>query len=218
MTEVIQHSDNVGMVFVGKRLGKDKMLEYYQKFGFGKGTGVDLQEETEAILRPKEKWYELDVMASTFGQGIAVTPLQMLRAVAAIANRGIILTPRVIDTIFGKKIASKSGTRIISQTSAAKITQMMINSVDRGEARWAKPPGFVIAGKTGTAQIPVSGHYDKTKTIASFIGFAPADDPKFAMLVTLREPKTSPWGSETAAPLWFNISREIFRHFGLVPN
>lgn len=218
MTEVIQHSDNVGMVFAGRKLGKEKLLKYFEKFGFGKETGIDLQEETGAPLRPVDQWYELDVTASTFGQGIAVTPLQMLRAVGAIANKGVLMTPRVVDTIASKKVVQKPGVQVISQLAAAKMAKMMINSVDKGEAKWAKPAGFVIAGKTGTAQIPVSGHYDKVKTIASFIGFAPADNPKFVMLVTLREPKTSQWGSETAAPLWFDLSRDIFRYFGLVPN
>ena len=91
------------------------------------------------------------------------------------------------------------------------MTLMMFNAVDRGEAKCSKPKGFSIACKTGTAQILFSGHYDANKTIVSFVGFAPADQPKFAMLVTLREPKSSPWGSETAAPLWFDISKEIFR-------
>jgi len=113
---------------------------------------------------------------------------------------------------------SNAGLQVISPIAAAKMTKMMINSVDRGEAKWAKPAGFVIAGKTGTAQIPVSGYYDKTKTIASFVGFAPADNPKFVMLVTLREPKTSPWGSETAAPLWFEMAREIFRYYRITPD
>ena len=103
MTEIIQHSDNVGMVYVGRKLGKDKLLSYFDKFGFGQETGIDLQEETGAPLRTKDQWYELDVSASTFGQGIAVTPLQMLRAVGAIANKGILMTPRVVDSIAGKK-------------------------------------------------------------------------------------------------------------------
>src|SRR3989338_3344023 len=88
MTEVIQHSDNTGMVFVGRKLGKDKLLAYYDKFGLGHMTGIDLQEETEASLRPAKDWYEIDVAASTFGQGIAITPIQMLRAAGAIANKG----------------------------------------------------------------------------------------------------------------------------------
>lgn len=212
MTEVIQHSDNTGMVYVGRKLGKDKLLAYYDKFGLGHMTGIDLQEETESSLRPAKDWYELDVSASTFGQGIAITPIQMLRAVGAIANRGKMMIP----TLVGLK--NNPGIQVISPLSAAKMTKMMINSVDRGEAKWAKPAGFVIAGKTGTAQIPMAGHYDKTKTIASFVGFAPADNPKFVMLVTLREPKTSPWGSETAAPLWFDLARDLFRYFRITPD
>ena len=93
----------------------------------------------------------------------------------------------------------------------------MVNAVDNGEAQWAKPTGYRIAGKTGTAQIPVAGHYDEEKTVASFVGFAPADDPQFVMLVTLREPTSSPWGSETAAPLWMNISQELFHYYGVMP-
>jgi cell division protein FtsI/penicillin-binding protein 2 len=94
---------------------------------------------------------------------------------------------------------------------------MMIAAVKKGEAKWAVPKGFVIAGKTGTAQIPVAGHYDPTKTVASFIGFAPAKNPKFVMLVILKEPSTSQWGSETAAPLWFSIAKDLFPYFGIRP-
>jgi cell division protein FtsI/penicillin-binding protein 2 len=97
------------------------------------------------------------------------------------------------------------------------MTEIMVNAVDNGEAKWAKPKGYRIAGKTGTAQIPVAGHYDEEKTIASFVGFAPADEPKFVMLVTLREPTSSPWGSETAAPLWFDIAKELFTYYGILP-
>ena len=98
-------------------------------------------------------------------------------------------------------------------TAASEMTRIMIDSVNKGDAKWARPKDILIAGKTGTAQIPVQGHYDKDKTIASFIGFAPADSPKFVMLVTLREPQTSQWGSETAAPLWFDISRELLARY-----
>jgi len=95
---------------------------------------------------------------------------------------------------------------------------MMVSAVEHGEAKWAKPKEFRIAGKTGTAQIPVAGHYDDKKTIASFVGFAPADDPKFVMLVTLREPQVSPWGSETAAPLFFRIAKELLIYYGVAPS
>ncbi|KKU28421.1 MAG: Peptidoglycan glycosyltransferase [Candidatus Amesbacteria bacterium GW2011_GWA2_47_11b] len=211
MTEIIQHSDNVGMAFVGRRLGKRKLITYLKKFGIGQLSKVDLQEESSPSLRPESTWVDIDLATASFGQGIAVTPLQMLRAVSAIATRGLLPRPRIVDKINNKSVSVPPPTQVISSNAAAQMTLMMVNAVDSGEAKWAKPKGFSIAGKTGTAQIPVSGHYDADKTIASFVGFAPATSPKFAMLVTLREPKSSPWGSETAAPLWFDISKEILR-------
>ncbi|OGG11278.1 hypothetical protein A2Z00_02215 [Candidatus Gottesmanbacteria bacterium RBG_13_45_10] len=222
MTEVLEHSSNVGMVFVEKQLGKDKLLQYIKNFGFGQSTNVDLEEETSPELRPDKDWHDIDLATVSFGQGIAVTPLQMVRAVAAIANDGILLEPHVVKAIRdarGKtvEIKPKKVGQVISRETADIMTEMMINAVDKGEAQWAKPKGYRIAGKTGTAQIPVSGHYDDKKTITSFIGFAPADNPRFAMLVTFREPSTSQWGSETAAPLFFTIARDIFLYYGLPP-
>jgi len=221
MTEVIQHSDNVGMVFVSEKLGKEKLLEYLEKFGFGKPTGVDLQEEVSPPLRPKGEWKPIDLATVSFGQGIAVTPLQMVRAVGVIANKGKLVKPFVVKKIIGegkeKEIPLTEGVQVIKPSTAMIITEMMVNAVNNGEAKWAKPKDFRIAGKTGTAQIPVAGHYDEEKTIASFVGFAPADDPKFVMLITLREPTSSPWGSETAAPLWFDIAKELFNYYGVLP-
>jgi stage V sporulation protein D (sporulation-specific penicillin-binding protein) len=222
MTEVIQHSSNVGMVFVGRQLGKDKLLGYIRQFGFGKLTGVDLEDEFTPEVRDDNQWTEIDLATATFGQGIAVTPLQMVRAVGALANGGILMESHVVRTITdarGKviEIKPKRIGEVIRPQAANTITEMMINAVDNGEAKWAKPKGYRIAGKTGTAQIPVAGHYDEKKTIASFVGFAPADDPAFTMLVTLREPSSSPWGSETAAPLFFKIAEDIFRYKGIPP-
>jgi len=221
MTEVIQHSDNVGMVFVSEKLGKEKLVEYLEKFGFGKPTGIDLQEEISPPLRPKTEWKPIDLATASFGQGIAVTPLQMVRAAGIIANKGKLVKPFVVRKIIGegkeKEIPQEEGVQVIKSSTAMIITEMMVNAVDNGEAKWAKPKGFRVAGKTGTAQIPVAGHYDEEKTIASFVGFAPADEPKFVMLVTLREPTSSPWGSETAAPLWFDIAKELFTYYGILP-
>lgn len=222
MTDVLVHSSNVGMVFVEKKLGREGMLKALHNFGLGEFTGIDLQEEAAANLRKDSEWGEIDLATASFGQGIAVTPIQMVRAVAAIANGGSLVVPRVVKEIrdmTGKTFAMKLGkTRTVLSPSSARImTEMMIAAVDRGEAKWAKPKGYRIAGKTGTAQIPVSGHYDATKTIASFVGFAPADDPKFIILVTLREPTSSPWGSETAAPLFFTIARDLFAYYGIAP-
>lgn len=222
MTEVIVHSDNVGMSFVGQKLGTEKLYDYLSKYGFGKLTGIDLQGEANPGLREKSTWNVVDTATATFGQGIAVTPIQMITAVTAIANGGVSVKPQVADKIvrdgWEDTIKPENGERVISKKAAREATDMMIEAVKSGEAKWAVPKGFKIAGKTGTAQIPVAGHYDPTKTIASFIGFAPADDPKFIMLVTLKEPKTSQWGSETAAPLWFNIAREMFPYLGIQPD
>lgn len=221
MIEVIQHSDNVGMVFVGEKLGISKLVSYLERFGLGVPTGIDLEDEISPKLRPKDEWKLIDLATASFGQGIALTPIQMIRAVATIANGGKLVKPYVVkEVISGEErmeISPSVGEEIIRPTTASVVREMMVNAVDNGEAKWAKPKGYRIAGKTGTAQIPVAGHYDEEKTIASFIGFAPADEPKFIMLVTLREPTSSPWGAETAAPLWFDIAKEFFTYYGIQP-
>lgn len=222
MTEVIQHSDNVGMVFVSRKIGIKNFVNYFEKFGFGQKTDIDLEGESASVLRQKDSWKEIDLATAGFGQGIAVTPIQLVTATATIANGGKLVTPKVVKKIKDEEkeilIKTDEGKQIIRPITAKVITQMMVNAVEKGEAKWAKPKGIKIAGKTGTAQIPVAGHYDEEKTIASFVGFAPADDPKFVMLVILREPKSSPWGSETAAPLWFEIAKRIFRLWGIPPS
>jgi len=221
MIETIQHSNNVGMVFVGEKLGIEKLVPYLGKFGIGELTEIDLEEETSPPFRPKNEWKQIDLATASFGQGIAVTPIQMVRAVGAIANKGELVKPFLVKKVIGEGeemiIEPKTVKEVVKPTTARIITEMMVNATDNGEAKWAKPAGFRIAGKTGTSQIPVAGHYDEEKTIASFIGFAPADEPKFVMLVTLREPTSSPWGSETAAPLWFDIAEELFTYFGIQP-
>ena len=220
-TEILIHSDNVGMVFVGQALGKGKLFEYLERFGFGQLTGVDLQDDTSPALRPREKWGEIDLATASFGQGIAVSPLQMVRAVGAIANNGEMVKPFLAKGVLDQEkltdIKLENKKRVISPKTASTMTQMMVEAVEQGETKWIKPIGFTIAGKTGTAQIPVAGHYDEEKTIASFVGFAPAKDSRFVMLVTLREPSSSPWGAETAAPLWFNITRRLLIYFGIPP-
>ena len=211
MSDVIVHSDNIGMVFVARRLGVTKFVHYLHQFGLGQPTGIDLQDESSPQLRPDNQWGTVDLVTAAFGQGIAMTPIQMLTAVAAIANGGKLPSPQVAGEAGSTK-------RVVSTVAAAQMTQMMIKAVEEGEAKWTKIAGYTVAGKTGTAQIPVAGHYDNTKTIVSFVGFAPASAPKFVMLVTLREPQTSPWGSETAAPLWFDVARDLFRYLHISPD
>lgn len=221
VTDILIHSDNVGMIFVAEKLGKEKLYSYLEKFGFGKATGIDLEEEVTPKLRPEKEWKEIDLATVSFGQGIAVSRIQIVRAAAAIANGGLLVTPHVVEKIIsdGKEMAINlpKSERILKPETCQTLSKMMVGAVDNGEAKWAKLKGYQIAGKTGTAQIPVSGHYDKEKTIVSFVGFMPASKPKFVMLVTLREPKTSPWGSETAAPLWFEIAKQLSLYYGISP-
>lgn len=223
MVDVIKYSDNTGMVFVARSLGLKRMLEYLKKFGIGELTGIDLQGEVVSSLRPQNLWYPIDLATAGFGQGISLTPIELLVAFASIGNEGKRMEPHVvskIETPEGQTINIRPVVlnRPISSTTAKVMTEILVNAVDKGEARWAKPKGYRIAGKTGTAQIPIAGHYDPNKTIASFIGFAPADNPRFAMFVILDRPTTSIYGSETAAPIFFEIAKDILTYYGIAPS
>ncbi len=220
MTEVIVNSDNVGMAWVGQKIGKNKLINYLNDYGFGQKTEIDLQEEAQLSIRPSADWYPIDVATASFGQGISVTPIQLTRAFAGLANQGKLVKPQMVEQIWsGNEVIYDFQTEIVnkplSPKTTEKITNMLIAAVEKGSAKWTKLENLVVAGKTGTAQIPISGHYDKEKTIASFIGYAPAKEPKFVMLVSLREPQSSPWGSETAAPVWFNIVEKLSYYWGL---
>ncbi|MCX6704393.1 MAG: penicillin-binding protein 2 [Candidatus Woesebacteria bacterium] len=221
MTDVIVESDNIGMSFVGQKLGADALYDYLHKFGIGQKTGIDLQGETAPKLREKGTWNVVDLATASFGQGVAVTGIEMVRAVAAIANGGYLVTPKVVNAVrndgWEEKVKSGPPVRIISKVAAEEAAQMMVDAAERGEAKWTRIPGFKVAGKTGTAQIPVAGHYDATNTNHSFIGFAPAGSPKFVMLVTLNSPQSSPWAAETAAPLWYSIAKDLFPYLGIQP-
>jgi cell division protein FtsI (penicillin-binding protein 3) len=222
MTDIIVHSDNVGMTYVSEKMGLNRFYDYLKKFGIGERTGIDLQGEIAPPLREKKDWREIDLATASFGQGIAVTPIQILTAVSAIANGGTLYQPQVV-----KKIFEDSGSitinpvvrgKPISANTAKAVTEMMVAMVENNNTRNYRPEGYRIAGKSGTAQIPVVGKYDPTKTNTSFIGFAPADNPRFSMLVTLREPKSSQWAEATAAPIWFDIAKEIFRLWEIPPS
>jgi cell division protein FtsI (penicillin-binding protein 3) len=222
MTDVIVDSDNVGMSFVGQKVGADALYDYFDKFGLGKLTGVDLQGEMAPTLRKRGTWNVVDLATASFGQGVAVTGIQMIRAISAIANGGYLVTPRVVEKIQGdgweEDVKTTPPQRIISTEAANEVAQMMVEAASRGEAKWTRIPGFSVAGKTGTAQIPVEGHYDATNTNHSFVGFAPVGRPKFVMLVTLSSPQSSPWAAETAAPLWYSVARELFPYLGVQPS
>lgn len=220
MTEVIQHSDNTGMVFTGRKLGQENLLSYIRRFGIGEVTGVDLQGEVTGELR--QDWSEIDLATATFGQGISITPLQLVTAINAIANGGKLMRPYIVEKITqqdGKVIPIKphESRKVIKESTASVMKWIMVNAVEKGEAQWVKIPGYSIAGKTGTAQIPVAGHYNPNETITSFVGFFPAEDPQVTMLAVVHKPQTSIYGAETAAPIFFAAARDIINYYGIPP-
>lgn len=223
MVNVIRDSDNTGMVFVAQKLGLQRMIKYLNFYGLGQNTGIDLQGEMSPALRPESEWYPIDLATAGFGQGISVTPIQLITAFNSIANSGKIMEPHVVakvETSEGEviDITPKVLSQPISNRTANIMREILVNAVKKGEAKWAAPKGYRIAGKTGTAQIPIAGHYDTSKTIASFIGFAPADDPKFIMLIIFDRPQSSIYGAETAAPTFFKIASKILAYYGIPPS
>jgi len=223
MIDVIVRSDNTGMVYVAQKLGTDKMIDYLNKFGLGSLTYIDSQGEISASLKPKNAWYEVDLATTGFGQGISVTPIGLLTAFSAIANNGKMMQPHFVSAVEAPdgevaKISPKVLGTPISENTSKVMTEILVNAVNKGEAQWARLKGYRIAGKTGTASIPVRGHYDPSQTITSFIGFAPAEKPKFVMLVILDKPTVAIYGSETAAPIFFDIAKDILSYYGIPPS
>jgi len=222
MTRILEKSSNVGMVYIGEKLGNKKIYSYLEKYGFGQNTGIDLEGEASGYLKPQNNWYPIDYATVTFGQGIAVTPIQMIRAFASIINGGNLMKPYIVQKIVSEnkttEIKPKVEKKIISKSTSDIIRKMLVSTVENAEAKWDRPKGFSVGGKTGTAQVPIKGFYDASKTIASFIGFAPASDPKFLTFVVLYEPQTSIWGSETAAPLFFEIAKDLIVYYNISPS
>jgi cell division protein FtsI/penicillin-binding protein 2 len=222
MTGCLAHSLNVCLAWVSTQMGSDNFYSYMQRFGLGHLTGIDLAGETAGRLKlPGDSdWYPVDLGTNAFGQGVAITPLQMVTAASALANNGQMIYPHVVyaqvqDGHQSNMSPQVVGTPIKAET-ARTITTMLANALE-SESSGALVPGYSIAGKTGTAQVPVAGHYDADKTIASFVGFAPANKPRFAMIIKLKAPAASPWASETAAPLWFDLAGAVLHYLNVPP-
>ncbi|MBC8248612.1 MAG: penicillin-binding protein 2 [Anaerolineales bacterium] len=215
MTDVLAYSLNVGITYVSTSLGEETFYAYLKRFGCGDHTGIDLDGEVAGVLREpgSREWYKSDLATNAFGQGVAVTPLQMIAAVAAVANRGLLMRPYVVERIVddqGVIVTQPTVVRqVVSTQTAEQLTDMLVEAVERG-TELATVPGYDIAGKTGTAQIPVGDHYDPELTIASFVGYAPADDPRFIVLVKIDKPRLDPWGAEVAAPVFKTIAERLF--------
>jgi len=223
--QILENSDNVGMVFVGREMGRDNLSKYISRFGFRDRTGIDLMSETHSKVLDFEEWREINFATMTFGQGIAISPLQLVSAMSVIANGGKLYQPHVVDHIKSNnkttsQIKAKEIRQVISSEVAEDMREMMVGVVERGYGRSAQVPGFSVAGKTGTAQIPNpdSKGYLEDTNIVSFLGFAPADDPRFTILVKLDSPKGLPWAESTAAPVFGDIAKWILSYMQIMPN
>jgi len=224
MTEVIDKSLNTGVIFVEKLLGHKLFQKYVRKFGFGERTDITLPGEAKGNLLNLKHNRDIAYFTASFGQGISVTPLQLLMAYGAIANKGRLLKPIIVDTIVspnGKKIITKPKVvrQVISEKSAQQSSLMLESNVLHGHGKLAGVPGYRIAGKTGTAQIPdrVHGGYLEGATIGTFAGFAPVDNPKFAMVVIIDHPRDTEWAAGTAAPVFGELSKFLLEYYSIKP-
>ena len=225
MIEMMAKSLNVGAATLSTRMGQQNFYRYLRAFGIGRPTGIDLQGEAAGLLRTRDTdpadWSEADLGTNAFGQGLAVTPIQLVTAVAAAANDGFMVQPHIVKQIVeGDKVTTAQVVRIgrpITERTAHTLTDVLVQAVNQ-EVEFAQVPGYRIAGKTGTAQIPIAGGYDDPWTIASFIGYGPASNPQLIILVKLDRPTTSPYGSATAAPVFQRVATRLFALFGIQPD
>jgi cell division protein FtsI/penicillin-binding protein 2 len=226
MTQVLEKSLNTGMSFVAKKLGKKLMHKYLKDFGFGEYTNIRLEGETKGEVTYYNQWSKAQLLTTSFGQGIVVTPLQMITAWATLANGGKLIQPYIIDSVIQDDEVIKTQAeiihRVISEEASSIITSMLVSTVRRGHGRTADIPGYLIAGKTGTAQI--AGRYGKYETgdgstITSFAGYFPAFKPQFVMLVKLDRPRIgeNTWGSTTAAPTFREVSEFLIDYYHIQP-
>jgi cell division protein FtsI (penicillin-binding protein 3) len=223
--EVLQNSSNVGSIKVGLSLGKERYYKYISGFGFGVPTGVSLAGESRGQLRPPPQWSGLSLATMSIGQEISVTALQLVTAVSAIANGGRLLRPQIVRAEVdgqGRELRATEPhvvRQVISPATARTLTGMMSMVVREGTGHKAAIPGHEVAGKTGTAQKmdKATRRYSRAPGVLSFVGFAPADDPRLTMLVMLDEPKNEKWGSEAAAPIFAAIAREALRYLNVPP-
>ncbi len=223
VTQVLERSANAGAVFVASKLGAEKLHAYLRAFGFGEPTGVDLAAEVGGSVRPLAEWYPVDLGTAAFGQGLAVTPLQLAAAYAVIANGGTLNRPYVVgsrrDADGEHRTAPAAVRRVISSETAATLRAMLRSTVDNGIAHNAAISSYSVAGKTGTAEIPSEdGRYEGDAYISSFAGFAPADDPRFVAVVVLERPQSKLLGTVTATTAFRNMALDVLRYARVQPD
>lgn len=222
MQGCMQKSLNVCLAWVATELGKEDFYKYMQAFGIGQRTSIDLGgEEIWPLSVPGDSdWYPVQLATNSFGQGVAITPIQLATAISAVANEGKMMKPHVLKAIIqdGKQYNTTPqvlGVPIKAET-AETMSDMLVKSLEN-ESSLALVPGYSIAGKTGTAEIPVEGEYSIDLTNASFVGWGPAEDPQFLVYVWIEKPGISPWGSVVAAPLFSDIVKDLVVYLDIPP-
>jgi cell division protein FtsI (penicillin-binding protein 3) len=222
LADIVKLSSNIGAAKVGQRVGAQRLYDTFKAFGFGRGTGVDLPGESWGILRPPGAWREVDMANICFGQGVAVTSLQLAAAFGAIANGGVLMRPFVVKAHTDRRARLVHETqpqvvrRVMSAREAAILTDMLARVTEEGgTGTQARLPGVATAGKTGTAQkVDPAGGYSRSDYVASFVGFAPAEDPRAVVLVMIDTPRGQHYGGVVAGPAFRAIARAALDALG----
>ena len=219
VAQILAHSSNIGAITLAEMLGRTRLSSWISKFGFGRTTGVDFPGESPGIVLPPDKWSGSTIGNVPIGQGIAVTPVQMAAAYAAIANRGVWSRPHLVDHVAGGGRPSLNHRRLVAPRIAKQLMMMLKDVVAEGTGTYAAMPGYQVAGKTGTAQKPdASGGYATGRYVASFVGIVPASRPRFVILVTVDEPRGAIWGGVVAAPAFQQIARFDLQYLEVPPD
>jgi cell division protein FtsI/penicillin-binding protein 2 len=214
--QILAHSSNVGAVTIGLEVGAEKFSQWIEKFGFGKQTGIQFPDEEVGIVPPLDEYSGSTMGNLPMGQGLAVTPIQMVAGYTAIANGGMLKRPQLIKRVGEEPIGEPKGKRVISPRVAAELREMLEGVLaPGGTASEVSVPGYSLAGKTGTAQVAENGGYSKTKYIASFIGFAPAQNPQLLAAVIVDEPQGEIYGGSVAAPAFGQIAEYALPYLGV---
>lgn len=221
-SEVMEHSSNIGTVKLSERLTSFMLYQYIRRFGFGEKTQVDLPGEDAGQLRPPQQWSAFSHASLAIGQEIAVTPMQMITAYAAVANGGRLMRPRVVERIVDgediREFPPEVRRQILDPPTAEKLRQILAGVVERGTGKPAAIEGYAVGGKTGTAQKSERGGYSQQKVLASFVGFVPVEEPQLVILAMVDEPQVARWGGQAAAPMFQRIAQEAVRYLQIPPS
>ncbi len=217
--QIVEYSSNIGTIAVAQRLGEGRLSSWVDRFGFGKPTGIDFPGESPGFALPLEQWSGSTIGTVPIGHGIAVTPIQMARAYAAVANGGRLVEPHLIERVGGVTVAHPRGRRILSTGVSAQMLSLLRGVVLEGTGTEAAVPGYTIAGKTGTAaKIDPDGTYSTSRYVASFVGLVPATKPRLVVMVMVDEPRGAFYGGEVAAPAFKEIARFNLQHLEVPPD